>query len=447
VKVVNPKGNCTTTSSPVSITALDVPVAPYISASKALEFCQGDSVILSVTNTPDYKYQWKKDGGSVGTNSNKCTANSSGLYSVTITNANNCSVNSTNSVNIKVKDAPTAGNISLDGKDTFCEGGSVTLSVPATSGYTYNWRNESGLITGATSNSYTAATSGTYELEIANTSGCTARTSPVSITVNKSPVKPVLVPANYTEGKCPGLDPVRLNADQTVAGYHYLWYKDGLPRLKDTLSYLDLYEKGLYKLEVDLKGCKAESEIFTIDFPDPPEKPIMYVRGPVVWYMASSNNKASHFRWYRNNELIQGANKFIYVANKTLGTYKVAIGNEAECFTFSDEKTIPLSKSEMTYFNIPLEYLVGEDNNPLGDIQVYPSPTTGLFTIEMDNEITGELNIEIITEQGKAIRNIRSEKVAEHYKTEIDLSSQPKGLYFINLRIDNYLAARKVIVE
>jgi hypothetical protein len=447
VRITNPQANCVSTSSQTIVTINPAPVAPYISISGLTEFCQGDSVILSVTNTPGYTYEWKKDGGAVGLNSSKYTANQSGIYNVTVTNANNCSVNSTNSVNIKVNDSPSAGNISLSGQPAFCEGGSVTLSVPQTAGYIYNWRNESGLITGATSNSYTATTTGTYELEITNTSGCTARTSPVSITVNKSPVKPVLVPANYTEGECPGLDPVRLNADQAVAGYHYLWYKDGLPRLKDTLSYLDLYEKGLYKLEADMIGCKVESDIFTVDFPDAPSKPLLYVRGPVVWYMASSNNKASYYRWYRNDELISGANKNIYVANKTLGTYKVAIGNESECYTFSDEVTIPVTKSEMTYFNIPAEYLIGEDDNSLGDIRIYPSPTTGLFTIEMDNDILGELNIEIITEQGKAIRNIRSEKVAEHYRTEIDLSSQPKGVYFIKLKIDEYFATKKVIIE
>jgi len=447
IKIVNPKGNCTTTSSDVNITAKEPPAAPYISAVGTTTFCQGDSVELSVTNTLNYTYQWKKDGGAVGADSNIFIAKSSGNYNLAVTNQGGCSVNSSNEVNVIVNQSPSAGNISLSGPASFCQGGSVTLSVPSTAGYTYRWRNEFGEIPGAETNSYTATESGTYHLEVSNTSGCTARTGTAVVNVNASPVMPVLVPSNYTSGRCPGVNPVRLSADQTITGYQYLWYKDGLPRLKDTLSYLDLYEKGLYKLEADLKGCKAESDIFTIDFPEAPAKPLLYVRGPVVWYMASSNNKASYYSWYRNNELIAGANSNIYVANKTLGTYKVAIGNESECYTFSDEVTIPVTKSQMTFFNIPARYLIKDEDNPLRNILVYPSPTTGLFTIEIDNDILGAVSIDIITEQGKRIRNIRLEKATVFYKTAIDLGSQPKGVYFINLRLDKYTAARKIIIE
>jgi hypothetical protein len=163
--------------------------------------------------------------------------------------------------------------------------------------------------------------------------------------------------------------------------------------------------------------------------------------------MAASTNSAKEYRWYRNNELIQGATKFIYVANKTPGTYKVAISNESDCFTMSDEITIPVTKSEMTDFLVPGEYLINEDIDPFENLRIYPNPTTGMFTIEMDNEIFGELLISIITEQGKDILSIKFEKTTEHFSSQIDLSGQPNGLYIINLMIERYFTTRKVLVE
>jgi hypothetical protein len=323
----------------------------------------------------------------------------------------------------------------------------VTLSVPVTTGYTYHWRNESGLITGAEANSYTATKSGTYELEISNASGCTARTLPVTITVDRMPDKPVLASTNYTAGVCPGVDPIRLSISNTGSGYSYMWIKNGELQYNDTLKYIEFYEKGIYKVRAELGKCSIESEPFTITLPDAPEKPGIYIRGPVVWYMAASTRTASHYQWYRNDEQIAGATKYIYVANKTLGTYKVAVGNQNECYTMSDDITIPVPLSKMTNFYVPKEYLVGEDKDLAESIRLYPNPTTGVFTVEMENSISGEIVIGVITEQGKEIRNIKSEKTTDHFITEIDLSDEPKGVYFIKLRIDNYLETKKVIIE
>jgi 2',3'-cyclic-nucleotide 2'-phosphodiesterase (5'-nucleotidase family) len=65
----------------------------------------------------------------------------------------------------------------------------------------------------------------------------------------------------------------------------------------------------------------------------------------------------------------------------------------------------------------------------------------------MDNQIFGELLINILDQAGKKILSIKFEKTTEHFSSQIDLSGQPKGMYLINLLIDKYLANRKVIVE
>jgi len=447
VKITNPLANCISTSTTTSITVYPATVSPYISASGPVEFCQGDSVELSVTNTLNYTYQWKLNGGAVGTNSNKYIAKSSGRYNLTVTNSNGCSANSTDSVKVTVSPEPTPGNISLGGPAAFCQGGSVTLSVPPTTGYTYKWKDEYGEITGAETNSFTATTSGSYRLAVSNASGCRAETPSINVAVKTSPAKPGIIATNYTAGACPGLTPIRLSVSNPASGYRYIWIRDGELQYSDTLTYIEFYGKGIYKVKAELGDCPAESDPVTITVPDAPDKPKVYVKGPVVWYMAAETKTADRYQWYRNGELITGATKYIYVANKTLGTYKVAAGNQNNCYTMSDEKTIPTAKSEMTEFYIPQEYIVSDDTDPFENLRIYPNPTPGLIRIELESELSGDLLIKIYNQDGKELYNFMFEKSSVSFSTELNLMGLEKGFYLISLELNGILTTRKVILE
>jgi len=80
-------------------------------------------------------------------------------------------------------------------------------------------------------------------------------------------------------------------------------------------------------------------------------------------------------------------------------------------------------------------------------VKIYPNPTTGLFTIEMNNNIFGELVIDIFTQSGSKVINIKFDKTTEHFQSQIDLSGQPNGMYLINLSLDKFRAVKKVLVE
>ena len=435
VKMTNTLANCAVTSGQTTVTVNSSPASPAITVNGQAQFCQGDSVILSITDNPDYSYQWKLNGGTIGSDTSRIVAKTSGTYNMVVSNIYGCYVNSADSVDIKVNPLPSVSNISLSGSPSFCQGGSVTLSVPVTTGYIYNWRNEYGLIDDANTNSYTASASGTFQLEISNSSGCAVKTSAVSVAVKPSPYKPVIESANYFKDKCPGESTIRLSTSQAIANYRYQWYKDGVSLTGDTLSQLELFEAGNYKIEANLGCCTSQSDVFNISLPDAPPKPLVYVRGPTVWYLACSNTSAARYKWYCNDKLIEGADKYYYVANRRMGDYKVSIANTLGCYSVSDVVTIPTGVTGI------------EDSDMFEGLNIYPNPTKGLFTVEMDNEIFGELMISIITEQGKDILSVKFEKATEHFSGQIDLSGQAKGMYIINLLIENYSATRKVIVE
>jgi hypothetical protein len=168
---------------------------------------------------------------------------------------------------------------------------------------------------------------------------------------------------------------------------------------------------------------------------EPLDKPQILSYGPNVWYMTCSNKSAKLYRWYLDNKLITGATTYFYMANQKTGVYKVEISNEGNCYVPSDEIKIPTGITGI------------EDPDPFTGVKIYPNPTPGLFTIEMDNNIFGELIIDIYNQIGSKALNIKFEKTTEHFQTQIDLSGQPKGMYVINLAVEKYSASRKILVK
>ncbi|MCX6326225.1 MAG: FG-GAP-like repeat-containing protein [Bacteroidia bacterium] len=326
--------------------------------------------------------------------------------------------------------------ITTDAPLSFCKGDSVTLSVPYNDKYIYRWMIESTGLTNADSNIYVPKISGNFSVEVVNSSGnCKIISTPVGLVVKPMPYKPVITSNNYQAGKCLGETPIKLNVSP-VSGYYYQWYKNGIPISSATSSYLEGFlSPGDYSLEANLNGCKLQSDILNVYFEDAPEKPYIFVQGPTVWYLACSNDSASLYKWYYNGNLISGADKYLYVANRKLGQYYVSIANAKGCFTMSDVVTIPTGVTGI------------EDVDPFAGLNIYPNPSPGLFTIEMDNQLFGELMISIFDQGSKEIMNIRFEKTTVHFSSQIDLSGQLKGLYLINIRLDRYLNNNKIVIE
>ncbi len=435
VQVVNPLGNCTTLSEAVSVTARNAPVSPTIIEGGPVSFCQGDSVVLSVTHDPELTYRWKLNGGDVGISTNEYKARAEGTYNLVVLNSTGCSSVSTNTVQVTVKSNPVLSTVSMSGPTTFCEGGELTMSVPFTMGYTYRWENEFGAITGAESNSHLAVSSGNYRLAIGSTDGCEVKTPPIQVTVKENPVQPVIATENYESGQCLGDIPIVLKANPTMPGYTYQWKRNGIIIPGATQGrYEGIREAGEYTVQADNQGCRAESGVQSVILGQGPPKPALIAEGPVVWYLACSNDSAAQYRWYYDGQLISGAGKHIYVANQELGTYMVAISTGQGCFTFSDPMTIPP------------EAIGIDDVDVFSTLQIFPNPTAGMFTIVMNNQLYGDVIVSVFTEEGRKVWNGRYDKITEYFSCGVDMGVNGSGVYFVNLRAGKNEVTRKVVV-
>jgi hypothetical protein len=254
------------------------------------------------------------------------------------------------------------------------------------------------------------------------------------VTVNPYPDKPLIETENYTLDGCMELDPVVLSVETIQNGVDYQWTRNGTAIAgAGSDSYEGYLDEGDYTVEATSSGCTTESDVLTIRYAEMPEKPSIIAQGPELWYLACSNDSATAYKWYRNDVEITGATDYVYVAGSQLGKYEVAISVNSSCFSISDPIVIPLG--------------TGIEESPFSNLKIYPNPTPGLFTLEMDNPLMGELIIDIFGEIGNRIINIKFTKETSHFETKIDLSSQPSGTYIIQFILDKHKANELLIVE
>ncbi|MBK7108124.1 MAG: T9SS type A sorting domain-containing protein [Bacteroidetes bacterium] len=157
------ENSCTNESDAVAVTVNPIPVAT-ISAGGDTEFCEGGSVMLTASSGDSYLW-------STGQTSASISATSEGSYSVTVTE-NGCSATSSNT-DVTVNANPTP-SISADGPTTFCEGGSVNLSVD--SYFDIVWS------TGENTESINVNEAGVYNVTVTDDNGCMGTSSDVTVT-------------------------------------------------------------------------------------------------------------------------------------------------------------------------------------------------------------------------------------------------------------------------
>ena len=88
---------------------------------------------------------------------------------------------------------------------------------------------------------------------------------------------------------------------------------------------------------------------------------------------------------------------------------------------------------------------VGIDDlrNSSGEMIIYPNPSSGIFTVNLKNK-TVETKICVHDVLGNCVLD----KVAvKNTNQEIDLSSKPKGIYFLEIVSDGERAMKKIVLE
>lgn len=103
--------------------------------------------------------------------------------------------------------------------------------------------------------------------------------------------------------------------------------------------------------------------------------------------------------------------------------------------------------SERTEVSPVVEICSSLENNYVGvSLNVFPSPTTGLFTVELNSAIAQGARLDVKNSLGQVIMSDVTSS-ASGYKKVIDLSDQPKGVYLVSISANNGVVTEKIIVK
>ena len=75
------------------------------------------------------------------------------------------------------------------------------------------------------------------------------------------------------------------------------------------------------------------------------------------------------------------------------------------------------------------------------DLRIYPNPNNGLFTITNSQEIT---DVVITDLQGKIVYNSRNINLN---KVNIELNNLQRGMYIINIKTENDITSKTIVIQ
>jgi hypothetical protein len=121
-----------------------------------------------------------------------------------------------------------------------------------------------------------------------------------------------------------------------------------------------------------------------------------------------------HYQWYRNGQELEGENKQLLRVYE-LGLYSVVVKNDENC----------IEASAGYGFGIP----VNEENiTNQGLVKVYPNPTRDIILVQIDSD---EEFHKLTVTNSSGVKLIEKESSTKAVK--LDLTSLPKGTYYLNV--------------
>lgn len=228
---------------------------------------------------------------------------------------------------------PTPATITGSSIRYICVGGSTILTANAGTGFTYQWYKNNILIQGATSQSYTATSSGSYKVKVTDGQNCPDTSDPVNV-YNASTPNAIISSPSTNITVCPNIY-ITLTAG-FGSGYTYQWFKNGVILNGSTGQSL-LCDNGSYTVRVtNAQGCSSISQPRVITWSSLPVASITTSTGNPGFCSGSTVNlntphtTGNTYKWYKYGNLIAGATSSTYQAS-TAGKYKVVVTNSTGC--------------------------------------------------------------------------------------------------------------------
>lgn len=354
---------------------------PRVTAAKN-PLCPGDKTQLNaVGGITGATYQWQRNGVNIaGATSSTISVEQDGAYTVSVTKATACPPFALSEPLRLSVVAPSVTLTTGATSGTDCQNALVQLNAAATANdaaTTFRWFLNGTQLTGVAGPVYSTSMAGQYTVQVTQPDGCTAASSPVSVSLPGAPVAPTIVAS--TTAVCPG-KPANLSIDPQP-GSTYQWLQGGQIIVGATTNTLSVTQAGSYAVRVQTtSGCPATSRPAALGSFNPP---IVAIRGEAQICQGSStslslaNQNVStngwQFFWQRNGATV--GTLPIYQATAE-GTYKLRVTDANGCTAVSPDWLI----NEVRAITVQIVPLPPVCLSPSSPITLSATPSGGVFS-------------------------------------------------------------------
>jgi hypothetical protein len=170
---------------------------------------------------------------------------------------------------------------------------------------------------------------------------------------------------------------------------------------------------------------QSEPQALSITVKDLPETPVITLSGDIL-----TSTPADTYQWYKDAIEVTGATSQTYEVSG-FGEYYVRV-TENGCLS---EPSNLIAITDVSAVEQVLENFI---------IEIFPNPSEGYISVNLDEKIFGEWIVEVFSNQGKKV-------FANSYQhinsVLIDVSGFQKGIYVVRVVAGNEISTRKIIVQ
>lgn len=373
---------------------------PTVGITGDTVICEGDTANLTASGGT--AYVWSTTDVTAGIQVNPVVTTT---YSVVVTDGNTCS--NSDSIEVAVNGLPTV-SIALIGSDTLCAGDSVVLDASGAASYVWNTTEVTQSI------NVNPPSTTTYSVTGTDANGCEG-TASQAVVVNALPV----ITIAGMDTICVG-DTTMLIASGATS---YSW------DIGDSTAAIDVSPATTTTYSVDgtdANGCMGSASV-TVE--------VSAIPTPTVIDNGNGNLSTqtgfASYQWYLNGSPIAGATSDTYIATAN-GNYSVEVTNAAGCIGLSPGEDIIVISIDGTLFS---------------NLEIYPNPNQGQFTIRLSMERSSELELNVLNMMGQQIYRHDAGMINNVWSHNLDLGQIASGVYLVELKADGQRSLRRVVVE
>ncbi len=185
-----------------------------------------------------------------------------------------------------------------------------------------------------------------------------------------------------------------------------------------------------YSFKMNDVDCEFNSDVYNIEFTPLPTKPeIIYDN-----FTLEVETNSSIIQWYIDGVISdEHKNKKVIAPDKN-GNYSVEVFEETgNCSNTSDEYDV--------------SWMSVEENISQEKIIISPNPNNGNFTLNIETELTGQVEFNVLDLNGKKVFTQKSLINSTNYSKDFKLPELSKGVYILNIKSNAREINKKFIVE